>query len=62
MGVGPTLVGMLSDAFEPRFGADALRYSLLVLVSVASLLSGLYFLLASRTLQADLARAHQTAG
>jgi len=30
MGAGPQLVGILSDAFLPRFGADSLRYAMLV--------------------------------
>lgn len=29
LGLGPTAIGMLSDAFEPRFGEESLRYALL---------------------------------
>ena len=29
LGCGPTAIGMLSDAFEPRFGEESLRYALL---------------------------------
>lgn len=30
LGLGPSLVGVLSDAFHPRFGAESLRYAMLV--------------------------------
>ena len=29
LGIGPTLVGMLSDLLAPRFGEESLRYALL---------------------------------
>jgi len=35
MGIGPQIVGLLSDAFAPAFGRDALRYAMLVLSFVA---------------------------
>jgi MFS family permease len=57
MGIGPTLIGFLSDVFHARFGDDALRYSLLFLISVASTCAGLCFLYAARTLRDDLALA-----
>ena len=33
LGIGPTLVGVISDLFEPRFGDQSLRYSLLVIAA-----------------------------
>jgi len=30
LGIGPTLIGVLSDALEPRFGQESLRYALLI--------------------------------
>jgi predicted MFS family arabinose efflux permease len=35
MGLGPQIVGILSDLWEPALGADALRYSMLVMAMVA---------------------------
>jgi predicted MFS family arabinose efflux permease len=55
LGVGPTLVGVLNDLLEPRWGTDAIRVSLLV-VLLASLWGAVHSLLAARTLDADLAR------
>lgn len=55
-GAGPFIVGALNDAFAPRFGDHAIRYSLMV-VSAFALLATPLFHLGSRTLQADLERA-----
>ena len=30
LGIGPTLIGVLSDLLEPRFGQESLRYALLI--------------------------------
>ncbi len=56
LGLGPTLVGWLNDRLEPRFGQEAIRYSLLLVVC-ANLWAALHSLLAARTLRADLARS-----
>jgi len=54
-GVGPLIVGALSDFFAPAYGIDSIRYAL-----VGSLLIGavgtLFLLWSGRTLAADLAR------
>jgi predicted MFS family arabinose efflux permease len=52
-GVGPALVGYANDALAPRFGDDAIRWSLLgaALVGAAS---ALFFWLCARTLREDL--------
>lgn len=55
LGMGPTLVGILNDAFEPTYGTDAIRYSLLVLL-FANGWAALHCLLAARTVRADLDR------
>ena len=57
LGLGPWSVGMISDYLQPQYGAESLRYAMLWVVPVASVLSGFCFLLASRSLQQDLARA-----
>ena len=55
LGLGPTLVGALSDALEPRFGAESLRYALLLALAL-TLWGTLHSLLAGRSLARDLAR------
>ena len=51
-GLGPLLVGILSDRLEPSYGKDALRVALAVAV-FAHLWGAIHNLLASRTLRAD---------
>jgi hypothetical protein len=53
LGLGPFAVGFLSDALEPRFGTDSVRYALL-LVALAHILGARHNWLACRTLAADL--------
>lgn len=53
MGLGPLAVGLLSDTFAARLGADALRYALLVIVTATTLLAALHFLLAARALRRE---------
>lgn len=59
-GVGPQLVGILSDFLNPRFGDDSLRIALLSCTPIL-LWAGLHFYLASRYLVADLRRAEAAA-
>jgi predicted MFS family arabinose efflux permease len=56
LGLGPTLVGVLSDALAPRFGSESLRYALLVSL-VFNLWGTLHSWRAGRTLARDLAAA-----
>ena len=51
-GLGPLLVGILSDRLEPSYGKDALRVALAVAV-FAHLWGAIHSVLASRTLRAD---------
>jgi predicted MFS family arabinose efflux permease len=53
MGVGPLVVGVLSDSFAPTFGSEALRYAMLSL-SFVSLWSGWHMWRAARTVSEDL--------
>jgi predicted MFS family arabinose efflux permease len=55
LGLGPTLVGMLSDAMEPRLGVESLRYALVASLGLA-LWGSVHSVVAARTLAADLAR------
>jgi MFS family permease len=53
LSLGPVIVGMLSDALAPRYGAEALRYSL-VIVGLVNIWAGLHYFLGARSLRADL--------
>jgi predicted MFS family arabinose efflux permease len=57
-GLGPQVIGILSDLYRPAFGQESLRYAMLS-VTVVYPWAGLHFYLASRTLKADLARLRQ---
>ena len=52
-GAGPFLVGLLNDLYEGRYGAEAIRYSLLTIASTG-VLGALCFYGSSRVLAADL--------
>jgi predicted MFS family arabinose efflux permease len=55
-GLGSQVVGILSDLYRPRFGAESLRYALLS-VTLIWVWSAIHFWMASRTLPGDIARA-----
>jgi predicted MFS family arabinose efflux permease len=57
LGLGPLLVGVMSDHFARQFGVDSIRYSILVIVVVAYTWSAVHFQFAARSLRADLATA-----
>ena len=57
MGLGPLLVGFISDELQSTLGNDALRYSLLILCSGASCWAALHLFLATRTVRQDIAAA-----
>ena len=57
LGLGPWSVGLISDYLQPELGVDSLRYAMLWVVPIASTLSGVCFLVASRTLSDDLHNA-----
>jgi sugar phosphate permease len=54
LGMGPQVVGILNDVLEPRFGDEAVRWSLAAVAVVMSLWAGLHYVLAARTLREDL--------
>jgi len=58
LGAGPWAIGALSDALAPQFGADSLRYSLLIFGALA-LWVAWHFWQGGKYLQADLARADE---
>ncbi|MEJ1961739.1 MAG: MFS transporter [Gammaproteobacteria bacterium] len=53
-GVGPVVVGMLSDLLAPGHGVDSLRYALLIVTPVFSLWAALHYYLGSRRILADI--------
>jgi predicted MFS family arabinose efflux permease len=61
MGLGPQVVGILSDLLVPAFGKDSLRYAMLI-VSVVALLAGYQFWKAGRTVARDLSNVERAAG
>jgi hypothetical protein len=60
LGMGPAVTGALSDALQPSFGEDSLRYALLI-VSGGLLWSALHFKLAARSLASDRVLAREAA-
>ena len=56
LGLGPQIVGLLSDLLEPRFGIESLRYTLVV-TAILNLFAALFYWFASKTLQSDFERA-----
>lgn len=57
LGMGPWIIGMLSDYLAPSLGAESLRYAMLYVLPAIMCWSACHFYLASRTLTADLAAA-----
>ena len=55
LGLGPQLVGVMNDLLEPRYGLEAIRYSLLV-IGLGKAWGSIHSLLASRSLRAELDR------
>ena len=53
LGLGPQLVGILSDYFLPTYGVDGLRYALVSVVLI-NLWGAAHYILAARTLREDL--------
>jgi len=59
LGLGPQAVGLLNDGLGPRFGAEAIRYSL-CLVGLTNLWAAAHFAWAARAFRADLARPERS--
>jgi MFS family permease len=60
MGIGPQLVGVLSDLLAPALGIHSLRYGMLI-VSLIVLWAAYHLWLAARTVRQDLSRMTQWA-
>jgi len=50
LGIGPTLIGAVSDALASSHGIDSLRYAILIVVPIACVWSAWHFILAARVM------------
>jgi len=57
LGLGPQVTGILSDVYAGSFGAESMRYSLLTVVTIVGPWSAFHYVMASRSIEADLAAA-----
>lgn len=57
LGMGPLVVGALSDYLEPSTGTDSIRYSLMIVVFVFNIWCVFHYWMASRTVREDLAKS-----
>jgi len=57
LGLGPTSVGLLSDTLADQHGVDSLGYAMMYIIPSAMFISGIFYLLASRYIRDDLAKA-----
>ena len=53
LGLGPTIIGILSDLFKPGFGEDSLRYALII-VGLFLTLPAFFFLRAATNVEDDI--------
>jgi predicted MFS family arabinose efflux permease len=51
LGFGTFIIGFVSDALAPQFGVESLRYSMLIVVSIACVWSALHFVLGARDIK-----------
>jgi predicted MFS family arabinose efflux permease len=58
-GIGPLVVGLISDALRPLYGVDAIRFSLLSAAGT-TILGAAIFVLAAQAIRADTRRAEET--
>jgi hypothetical protein len=56
-GLGPQIIGIVSDALRPWQGEESLRYALLIIMPLSALMGAVFFALGSRTLAEDMAAA-----
>ena len=57
LGVGPLVIGALSDALSNDYGVDSLRYALLSVLPVVGVWCAMHFFFAAKTLREELAKA-----
>ena len=59
LALGPLITGSLSDALEPRFGDESMRYSLLIVTAIMLPWAVWHYYRAGRWIDGDLARASE---
>jgi predicted MFS family arabinose efflux permease len=59
-GLGPQIIGLISDALEPSLGLESLRWALCIVITAKGIASINYWL-ASRTIAADIALREEQA-
>ena len=57
LGLGPVVIGYLSDYLQPTFGVDSLQHALLYVLPFIMFWSSCHFLFSAKTLRKDLATA-----
>ncbi|MFT6892065.1 MAG: MFS family permease [Halioglobus sp.] len=57
LGLGPVIIGYLSDYLQPAFGVDSLQQAMLYVLPIVMLWSAFHFLFAAKALREDLAAA-----
>ena len=57
LGLGPTSIGLLSDTLADQHGVDSLGYAMMYIIPSAMFISGIFYLLASRYIRDNLAKA-----
>lgn len=57
LGLGPLVIGVISDMLNPEYGRESLRYSLVITSVLSAVLAATAFLVGSRYLRADVARS-----
>ena len=60
LGLGPQVTGILSDLMAPASGVESMRYALFTVAVIVYPLSALSYYMASRSIEADLARAQDS--
>lgn len=59
LGMGPTFIGMLSDALQPQYADDSLRWAMFYVLPAIMAWSTLHFFIAAKHLRGDLERASE---
>lgn len=54
LGIGPTLIGAISDYYAATLGDGSLRVALLIVIPIAALWSAAHFMIAARYLRKGL--------
>jgi len=57
LGIGPLIIGALSDFLSPNFGTESLRYAMLLVIPIVQFWALSHFFLAARSLRQDMAAA-----